>query len=111
MRERGIPLTVNACAQALSRNLQIADAIKDSGFDLCCHGDRFVRHFLMTEEEERGAIARSVADLERAIGRPPLGWQSRYSPSQTTLALLVDHAAFLSHSVTYPAHCPHTAKS
>ena len=110
MRERGIALTVNACAQALSRNLQIADAIKDSGFDLCCHGDRFVRHFFMTEEEERGAIARSVADLERAIGRRPLGWQSRYSASQNTRALLVEHGGFLYDSDSYADDWPYWVK-
>ncbi len=110
MRERGIPVTINACAQALSRNPQMAEAIKEFGFDLCCHGDRFVRHFLLTEEQERAVIARSVAGLERAIGRSPLGWQSRYSPSRHTRALLVEHGGFLYDSDSYADDWPYWVK-
>jgi allantoinase len=77
MTERGIPLTVNACAQALTRNPGVAESIKQHDFDLCCHGDRFIRHFLLTKQEERTTIARAIAGLEQAIGRRPSGWQSR----------------------------------
>jgi allantoinase len=110
MRERGIAVTVNACAQALSRNPAIAEAIKEPGFDLCCHGDRFVRHFLLTEEQERDVIARAVAGLEGRIGRRPLGWQSRYSPSQNTRALLVEHGGFLYDSDSYADDWPYWVK-
>ncbi len=107
MTERGIPFTVNACAQALSRNPQIAAAIREHGFDLCCHGDRFVRHFLLTEEEERTAIARAVAGLEQSTGLRPQGWQSRYSPSRNTRALLVEHGGFLYDSDSYADDWPY----
>lgn len=110
MAERGIPLTINACAQALSRNPQIAAAIADTGFDLCGHGDRFVRHFLLCKEEERGVIARAVAGLERTTGRRPSGWQSRYSPSQNTRALLVEHGGFLYDSDSYADDWPYWVK-
>lgn len=110
MRERGIPLTVNACVQALLRNPQMAEAIKEAAFDLCCHGDRFVRHFLMSEGEEREAIARAVAGIERATGRRPLGWQSRYSPSRNTRALLVEHGGFLYDSDSYADDWPYWVK-
>ncbi len=110
MTERGIPLTVNACAQALSRNAEIAQAISHHGFDLCCHGDRFVRHFLMTEAEERDAIARAVAGLEQTIGRRPLGWQSRYAPSRNTRALLAAHGGFLYDSDSYADDWPYWVK-
>jgi allantoinase len=107
MVERGIPLTVNACAQALIRNPQIAESIKQHGFDLCCHGDRFVRHFLMTEQDERTAIARAIAGLEQAVGRRPSGWQSRYSPSENTRALLVEHGGLLYDSDSYADDWPY----
>jgi allantoinase len=110
MMERRIPLTVNACAQALVRNPQMAESIKQRGFDLCCHGDRFVRHFLMTEQEERTAIARAIAGLEQAIGRRPTGWQSRYSPSQNTRALLVEHGGLLYDSDSYADDWPYWVK-
>jgi len=107
MVERGIPLTVNACAQALIRNPQMAESIKQHGFDLCCHGDRFVRHFLMTEQDERTAIARAIAGLEQAVGRRPSGWQSRYSPSENTRALLVEHGGLLYDSDSYADDWPY----
>jgi allantoinase len=110
MTERGIPLTVNACAQALSRNPQIAETIRESGFDLCCHGDRFIRHILLGEQEERDIIARSVAGFEQTIGRRPLGWQSRYSPSRHTRALLVEHGGFLYDADSYADDWPYWVK-
>ena len=110
MTERGMPLTINACAKALSRNPQIAAAIKGSGFDLCCHGDRFVRHFLLNEQQEREAIRRAVAGLERATGHRPLGWQSRYSPSRNTRLLLVEHGGFLYDSDSYADDWPYWVK-
>jgi peptidoglycan/xylan/chitin deacetylase (PgdA/CDA1 family) len=107
MAERAIPLTVNVCAQALARNPAIAEAIRNSSFDLCCHGDRFIRHFLLGEDEERQIIARAVAGIERATGRRPLGWQSRYSPSPNTRALLVEHGGFLYDSDSYADDWPY----
>ncbi|MGY3604345.1 MULTISPECIES: polysaccharide deacetylase family protein [unclassified Bradyrhizobium] len=110
MAERSIPLTVNACALALLRNPEAAETIKANGFDLCCHGNRFVRHFLMSEAEERSAIGRAVAGFEQAVGRRPLGWQSRYSPSRHTRALLVEHGGFLYDSDSYADDWPYWVK-
>jgi peptidoglycan/xylan/chitin deacetylase (PgdA/CDA1 family) len=92
---------------AFSRNPQIADAVRDSNFDLCCHGDRFIRHFLLSEREEREAIARAVAGFEACLGRRPQGWQSRYSPSARTRALLVEHGGFAYDSDSYADDWPY----
>jgi peptidoglycan/xylan/chitin deacetylase (PgdA/CDA1 family) len=105
--ERGVPLTINACAQALARNREIAAAIRDGGLDLCCHGDRFLRHYKMSEAEERGTIAAAYRGIEAAIGRPPLGWQSRYSSSEATRTLLVEHGGFLYDSDSYADDLPY----
>jgi allantoinase len=110
MTERKIPVTVNACAQALLRNPLIAEAIRQHGFDLCCHGDRFVRHFLLSEDEERSAIGQAVAGLERSTGLRPLGWQSRYSPSRNTRTLLVEHGGLLYDSDSYADDWPYWVK-
>ncbi|MCX5494365.1 polysaccharide deacetylase family protein [Kaistia dalseonensis] len=105
--ERGARLTINACAQALERNGEIAAAIRTGDFDLCCHGDRFARHFLMGEDEERAVIARAVASLERTTGKKPLGWQSRYSPSERTRTLLVEQGGFLYDADSYADDLPY----
>ncbi len=57
-QERGLPLTVFGCALAFERNALAAEAIRNAGFDVCCHGWRWVRHFQLSEAEERDHIAR-----------------------------------------------------
>ena len=64
-QERNLPMTLFACALALERNPEAAAAVRESGFDICCHGWRWVKHFELTEAEEREHIARAVASLER----------------------------------------------
>jgi allantoinase len=105
--EHRIPLTVNACAQALERNAEAAAAIRQAGFDLCCHGQRFARHFSMSDEGERAAIAAAVNDLMRTVGRAPLGWQSRYSASERTRRLIVEHGGFLYDADSYADDLPY----
>jgi peptidoglycan/xylan/chitin deacetylase (PgdA/CDA1 family) len=104
--DQRIPLTVNACAQALERNPEAAAAIGQAGFDLCCHSQRFARHFLMSDEEERVAIAAAVNSLMRTVGRAPLGWQSRYSASERTRRLIVEHGGFLYDADSYADDLP-----
>lgn len=103
----GVTPTINACARAMERNLEAAAAIGEAGFDLCCHGYGFVRHWLMEEAEERAIIARAVASLEKTVGRRPAGWQSRYSPSIATRRLLREHECFLYDSDSYADDWPY----
>ena len=49
-QERGLPLTVFGCALALERNPAVAAAIRESGFDVCSHGWRWVKHYELTED-------------------------------------------------------------
>ena len=46
-----------------------ADAINASGFDVCCHGWRWVRHFQLSEEEEREHIAKADAVAVQRLKR------------------------------------------
>lgn len=105
--ERAIPLTVNACALALERNAPMAAAIRDAAFDLCCHGYRFERHFTMAEDDERATIAKAVASLARTTGHAPTGWQSRYSASERTRRLIVEHGGFLYDADSYGDDLPY----
>ncbi|WP_176086073.1 polysaccharide deacetylase family protein [Martelella sp. HB161492] len=109
--DRGLKLTVNACARALEKTPEIGREIAAAGFDLCAHGDRFARHFLMTESEERKVIARTVESLQRTVGIRPLGWQSRYSPSAATRRLLVEHGGFLYDADSYADDLPFWVKT
>lgn len=104
--ELDLPPTVSACAQALARNPEAAALIAEAGWDLCAHGNRFQRHFLMDEAEERAAIAAAVAGLTQATGRAPSGWQSRYSPSARTRSLIAEHDCLIYDADSYADDLP-----
>ena len=50
--ERDLPLTVFGCALALERNPEAARAIVEAGHDVCAHGWRWFKHWLLSEDEE-----------------------------------------------------------
>ena len=105
--ERGLPLTIFACAVALEQNRGVVAAIRRHGFDLCCHGLRWEEHFRLTREEERQHIAEAVCLIERLTGERPLGWYCRYGPSVHTRALLVEHGGFVYDSDSYNDELPY----
>ncbi|WP_244831167.1 polysaccharide deacetylase family protein [Caballeronia sp. TF1N1] len=105
-RERGLPLTVYGCALALERNPQAAEAIRHSGFDVCSHGWRWIKHYDLSEEEEREHIRRAIESIKRTTGERPYGWYCRYSPSVNTRRLLVEEGGFLYDSDYYGDELP-----
>jgi allantoinase len=44
-QERSLPMTVFGCALALERHPPAAQAIAQAGYDVCCHGWRWVQYF------------------------------------------------------------------
>ena len=105
-QERGMPLTVFGCALALERNKLAADAIKAAGYDVCCHGWRWVKHFDLSEEEEREHIRKAVVSLKQTVGEAPAGWYCRYGPSVNTRRLLMEHGGFTYDSDYYGDELP-----
>jgi allantoinase len=105
--ERGLPLTVFGCALALERNPDAARAIVEAGHDICSHGWRWIKHWLLSEEEERVDIGRAVRSLEKLAGRRPLGWYCRTGPSVNTRRLVVEHGGFLYDSDAYNDELPY----
>jgi putative urate catabolism protein len=110
VKERGLPLTVFGCALALERNPAAAKAIAEAGFDVCCHGWRWVKHYQLSEAEEAEQIRRAVASLERSMGERPTGWYCRYGPSINTRRLLVEQGGFLYDSDAYNDELPYWVK-
>lgn len=104
--ERGLPLTVFGCALALERNPEAAQAIRAAGWDVCCHGWRWVRHFLLSEEEEREHIRKAIQSLKQTVGDRPAGWYCRYGPSVNTRRLLVEEGGFTYDSDYYGEELP-----
>lgn len=87
---RRLPFTAFACAVALERHEPLAGALRDSGADICCHGYRWEKHWLLGRDEEREHIRLAVESLKRTVGRAPEGWCCRYGPSVNTRELLVE---------------------
>lgn len=104
--ERDLPLTVFGCALALERNPEAAQAIRAAGWDVCCHGWRWVRHFLLSEDEEREHIRKAIQSLKQTVGEPPAGWYCRYGPSVNTRRLLVEEGGFTYDSDYYGEELP-----
>lgn len=106
-RERNLPMTVFACALALERNPDAARAITAAGHDVCCHGWRWTKHWLLEAADEREQIRRAVASLERTLGTRPLGWYCRYAAGVNTRRLVVEEGGFLYDSDAYNDELPY----
>ncbi len=82
LRERSVDATVYAVGMALERNPEAAAEIARSGFEVACHGQRWIDYQSVAEEEERADILRNIEVITRLIGRRPLGWYTgRPSPN------------------------------
>jgi putative urate catabolism protein len=106
-QERNLPLTVFGCALALERNPPACAEIRRAGYDVCCHGWRWIKHYDLTPETEREHIAKAIRSLERTVGERPLGWHCRYGPSVNTRRLLVEEGGFLYDSDAYDDELPY----
>lgn len=107
LAEYDVPATVFGCALALERNPEAVAAIRTAGFDICSHGWRWIKHWLLKPEEEADHIRRAVASLEKSLGERPLGWYCRTGPSVHTRRLLVEEGGFLYDSDSYSDELPY----
>jgi len=107
LEEYKLPATVFGCALALERNPQAVAAIAQAGHDVCSHGWRWIKHWLLDSAEEAQHIQRAVASLARSFGTRPLGWYCRTSPSVNTRRLLVEEGGFLYDSDSYADELPY----
>ncbi len=104
--ERGLPMTVFGCALALERNPLAAAKIREAGYDVCCHGWRWIKHYELSEAQEREHIRLAIASLKKTVGERPLGWYCRYGPSVNTRRLLMEEGGFLYDSDYYGDELP-----
>jgi allantoinase len=107
LREADVPATIFGCAQAFERNPHVVDAIRQNHWDVCAHGNRWVRHQSLNETEEREAISQAFDVITSLCGDTPAGWYCRYAPSERTRRLLVEHGSFLYDSDSYADELPY----
>jgi putative urate catabolism protein len=106
-KEKDIQVTIFGAALALERNPAAAQAIVDAGYDICCHGWRWIGYHLLDEAEEKEHIQRAIASLKKLTGDRPLGWYCRYAPSLNTRRLIVEEGGFLYDSDAYNDDLPY----
>jgi allantoinase len=90
---RKIPLTVFGVGMALLRHPDAVAAMKESGWEICSHGWRWIHYQHMDEAAEREHVKLAVDAITKATGSRPLGWYTgRDSPN--TRRLVADFGGF-----------------
>lgn len=102
----GVAVTFFATAVALQRNPRLAEVLAASTHEVAAHGFRWSSHADLPRELESEAIRRCVDELERQIGRRPVGWYVRKA-SPRTRALLVEIGGFLYDSNAFNDDVPY----
>jgi peptidoglycan/xylan/chitin deacetylase (PgdA/CDA1 family) len=103
----GVKATVSACGRAVEVSPWLAKDAAARGHEVSCHGWRWIPHCHLREDEERTAIASTVAAIARATGVRPVGWHTRSAPSANTRRLLVEEGGFLYDSDAYNDDLPY----
>ncbi|MEQ8514533.1 MAG: allantoinase PuuE, partial [Chromatocurvus sp.] len=103
---RDLPVTVFGVTTALARNPQAVDAMRDAGWEIACHGLRWISYQEVPEAIERAHMQEAIARHEALTGAPPLGWYTgRDSPN--TRRLLREAGGFLYDSDSYADDLPY----
>lgn len=102
----GAPATVYAVGVALERNPEAATELAASGFEVACHGHRWVDYQFVPEEVERDHMRRNVEAITRLVGRRPVGWYTG-RPGPNTRRLVVETGGFLYDSDAYNDDLPY----
>jgi allantoinase len=106
LREHGVDATIYAVGMALERNPEAAEAIAHSGFEVACHGQRWIDYQFVPEAAEHADMLRNIEIITRMIGRRPLGWYTG-RPSPNTRRLAVEIGGFLYDSDAYNDDLPY----
>jgi allantoinase len=106
LRERRVDATIYAVGMALERNPEAVAQIVESGFEVACHGQRWIDYQFVAESAERADMLRNVEIITRLVGRRPLGWYTG-RPSPNTRRLVVQTGGFLYDSDAYNEDLPY----
>lgn len=106
LRERGVEATIYAVGMALERNPEVAAAMVESGFEVACHGQRWIDYQFVAEDVERTDMQRNIEIVTRMTGRRPIGWYTG-RPSANTRRLVVETGGFLYDSDAYNDDLPY----
>ncbi len=110
LRQRSIATTVYAVGMALERNPAVAAEMAASGFEVACHGQRWIDYQTVPEAVERLDILKNVDVITHLIGRRPVGWYTG-RPSPNTRRLVAEIGGFLYESDAYNDDLPYWVRA
>lgn len=104
--DRRLPLTVYGVAMAMQRNPAAVEAMLRSGWEIACHGFRWINYQYVPEVIEREHMQRAIAIHTQLTGARPLGWYTgRTSPN--TARLVAEDGGFVYDSDSYADDLPY----
>jgi putative urate catabolism protein len=103
---RRLPVTVFAVTLALEKNPPALAAMLAAGWEMACHGYRWINYQHVPEEIERQHMRRAIEGHAALTGARPLGWYTgRTSPN--TARLVAEDGGFLYDSDSYADDLPY----
>jgi allantoinase len=106
LRKHEAKATFFATAMTLKANKPATDAIAKAGHEIADHGLTWTEHYRYSYDEEKDAIARSVAIIEELTGKKPVGFYAR-EPSVNTLKIVKELGNFIYDSDAYNDDLPY----
>ena len=106
LRERRVDATIYAVGMALERNPEAVAQIVESGFEVACHGQRWIDYQFVAESVEHADMLHNIEVITRLVGRRPLGWYTG-RPGPNTRRLVVQTGGFLYDSDAYNDDLPY----
>lgn len=87
--ESKIALTIFAAGLALEQNLELANKLKDSPYDIVGHGYRWINYREVSEDIEREHIQKTIHLIHQLTGKQVSGWYTGRR-SQNTRKLIAE---------------------
>jgi peptidoglycan/xylan/chitin deacetylase (PgdA/CDA1 family) len=103
---RDISVTVNGVAMALERHPEAVGAMVQSGWEISCHGYRWIDHHGMPEDQERDQLRLAIDAQTRVVGSRPLG-HFLGRRSENTIRLVIDEGGFVYSQDSYADELPY----
>lgn len=90
---KAYPITVYGVTTALARSPEQVAAMKDAGWEIACHGLKWIDYKDADEESERADLETAIRLHSEVVGAPPQGWYTGRC-SENTLRLVAQNAGF-----------------
>jgi allantoinase len=101
-----LPVTVFAIASALARSPEQLSGMRESGWEIACHGLKWIDYRNFTENQEREHMREAIRIHHDLTGASPLGWYTGRC-SEHTLRLVMEEGSFLYSSDSYADDLPY----